>query len=147
MTRDTMASAVAWLIEYSTRPLSVPFTPTRAVTSSVVKAVLCKRSVPRWVSVPNSESSTSLAASRNGLTNSTFIAAALLRGAFLDQPQVVEKALDLFGRRAQGAGGVGLPHGARACAAAADCTDGMRRRVGEEDHGRQRVRPPLVCAG
>src|SRR5207302_192781 len=72
--REASATAVARLIEYSTRPLTVPVTPTSAVTSSVVMADFWSLTSPRCASPPSSDSSTSQAASMNGFTNSTFTA-------------------------------------------------------------------------
>src|SRR5438309_4368618 len=72
--REASATAVARLIEYSTRPLTVPVTPISAVTSSVVVADFWSLTTPPCASPPSSDSSTSQAASMNGFTNSTFTA-------------------------------------------------------------------------
>src|SRR5438477_517882 len=104
---------------------------------------VCSGSVPRSTSPLSSESSTSLAAWRNGLTNSTFM---LAPGNLdlLDQAQVVEEVLDLLGGGAKTCRGVWLPCGLWARAASADRADRVRRGVGQKDHRRQRIGRQLV---
>src|SRR6187200_2873186 len=82
----TIARAVDSAMEIMTIPATVPVTPTTAVTSSLVYGERCRPMLPRVGAEPSSDSSTWVAAVRNGLMNSAFMGLAsrsqeLLQGA------------------------------------------------------------------
>src|SRR5438477_9894338 len=112
-------------------PLTCPVTPTRVVISCVVKADFRTCSAPRCASEPSSDSSTSLAACRNGVMISTFTCPYFSQRPVLDALQVVQKILDLLGRGAKCVRWSRIPGGLGTRATAADRTHGEGRRVGE----------------
>src|SRR5215470_3221656 len=99
--------------------------------------------LPRDVSLPNSDSSTSRAALMNGLTNSTFTIGSFQtyecsQVALFDALQRLEKLLDLLRGRAEGVCRRHVPFGLGTRPAATDRTRDVRGRVGQTDHACQR---------